>query len=88
MPPITPAAGVASSQPALRETFQDFVAGTFYKQMLKSLRQSHTQPAYFHGGQAERVFQNQLDQQIAEDLARTQGAAFAEPLFQAFAQRL
>ncbi len=68
----------------LQETFQDFVAGTFYKQMLKALRRTHGQPAYFHGGQAEKIFQSQLDQQVAENLARDHGAAFADPLFQSF----
>ena len=72
----------------VREAFQDFVAGTFYMQMLKSMRKMHGKAAYLHGGQAEQIFQGQLDQQIAEDLARNQGAAFADPLFQAFEQRL
>ena len=72
----------------VREAFQDFVAGTFYMQMLKSMRKMHGQAAYFHGGQAEQIFQGQLDQQIAEDLARNQGAAFSDPLFAAFEQRL
>jgi Rod binding domain-containing protein len=72
------------SQPDARETFQDFVAGTFYKQMLKALRKTHDKPAYFHGGQAEEAFRGQLDQQIAEDLARTTGAAFSDELFTAF----
>ena len=72
----------------LEETFQDFVAGTFYKQMLKSLRKTHGQPAYFHGGQAEEIFQSQLDQQVAENLARNHGAAFADPMFQAFSRQV
>ncbi len=73
--------------PELRQTFQDFVAGTFYQQMLQTLRKTQSQAAYFHGGQAEQIFQGQLDQQIAEDLARDHGAAFAEPLFNNFAAR-
>ena len=72
----------------VREAFQDFVAGTFYMQMLKSMRKMHGKAAYFHGGQAEQIFQGQLDQQIAEDLARNQGSAFSDPLFAAFEQRL
>ena len=75
-------------KPTTKEAFQDFVAGTFYKQMLKSLRQSHDKPAYFHGGQAEEMFRSQLDQQVAEDLARTQGAAFADPLYDSFQRGL
>ena len=37
----------------VREKFQDFTAGTFYKTMLKALRSAQQKPAYFHGGQAE-----------------------------------
>lgn len=71
----------------VKQAFQDFVAGTFYKQMLKSLRKTQRPPAYFHGGQAEKIFQGQMDQQIAENLAHDHGAAFADPLFQTFAAR-
>ena len=70
-----------------REAFQDFVAGTFYKEMLKSLRSSSEKPAYFHGGQAEEMFQSQLDQQVAEDFARIDGAKFSDTLYQAMMQR-
>lgn len=75
-------------QMLVKEKFQDFVAGTFYRQMLKSLHGTHQKPAYFHGGQAEEIFQGQLDQQVAENLARSNGAAFSEQLFKAFANRL
>lgn len=67
-----------------RQTFQDFVAGTFYKQMLKALRKTLDKPAYMHGGQAENIFQSQMDQQVAEDLAASQGATIADPLYTAF----
>ncbi|MCA9113782.1 MAG: rod-binding protein [Planctomycetaceae bacterium] len=69
-----------------RQTFQDFVAGTFYGQMLKSLRSTEQKPAYMHGGQAEEMFRAQLDQQIAGQLASDQGAVFADPLFQSFSR--
>jgi Rod binding domain-containing protein len=71
-----------------REAFQDFVAGTFFQQMLKSLHATHGKPAYFHGGQAEEMFQSQLDQQIAEDLAKTHGSPFADRLFEAFSRQM
>lgn len=76
------------SQLTTKEAFQDFVAGTFYKQMLKSLRKTHDKAPYFHGGQAEEVFQGQLDQQIAEDLARSEGAPFSDALYRVFQQNL
>jgi Rod binding domain-containing protein len=70
----------------LKSNFQDFVAGTFYKQMLKSLHKMHGKPAYFNGGQAEKVFQGQLDQQMAEDLAHSHGKSLSDGLYQAFLQ--
>jgi Rod binding domain-containing protein len=68
----------------LKSNFQDFVAGTFYKEMLKSLNKMHGKPAYLDGGQAEKIFRGQLDQQMAEDLAKTHGSQFSDSLFQDF----
>jgi len=70
-----------------REAFQDFVSGTFYKQMLKALRETQSKPAYFHGGSAEEMFQSQMDQQVAEDLAKDHGSEFSDPLFAAFSRQ-
>ena len=71
----------------LQQAFQDFFAGTFYKQMFQSLRKMHSKPAYFHGGRAEEIFQSQMDQQVAENLAREQGGSFSDAMFSVFAQK-
>lgn len=86
----TNAARTTGTQPSpeLRETFQQFVAGTFYGQFLKALRGTQGETAYLNGGQAEKMFQSQLDQQVAEDLAERQGAALAEPLMRQFQLQL
>ncbi len=78
----TPAAG----ELAVREKFQDFVGGTFYKEMLKSLRAAQKPSKYLNGGQAEKIFQGQMDQQIAEDLAHQYAAHLADPLFENFSR--
>jgi hypothetical protein len=44
----------------------------------------HGKPAYFDGGQAEKMFQGQLDQQMAENLAHSHGGQFSDGLYQAF----
>jgi hypothetical protein len=78
------------SKPAgveVREKFQDFASGTFYKQMLKALREGQKNSKYFHGGQAEEIFRGQMDQQVAEDLAHQHGAAFSGPLFDAYTRQ-
>lgn len=76
------------SSPEMKEAFQDFVAGTFYKQMFKALRSGQNKPAYFHGGQAEELFQSHMDQQVSEDLAKNQGSAFSDTLFSSFARQM
>jgi Rod binding domain-containing protein len=77
-----------ADQDKVKSTFQDFAAGTFYKEMMKSLRKMHNKPAYMYGGHAEEVFQGQMDQEIAENLAHTHGSQIAEPLFQGFLNRV
>lgn len=85
----TDAAAPRSADPGdleIRNKFQDFVAGTFYKTMLKAMRDSQRPPKYFYGGQGEQIFQGQFDQQIAEQLARQHGDDFAGPLYNAYAR--
>lgn len=67
--------------PGLRETFDESVGSTFFRQMLKSLRSSSGKPAYFHGGQAEEIFQSQLDEILISDMARATGDGFSAELF-------
>ncbi|MEX0936358.1 MAG: rod-binding protein [Pirellulales bacterium] len=66
----------------VRDTFRDFVGETLFRQMLKSMRSTVNKPAYFHGGQAEEIFTSQLDEILAEQMAQTDGAGFADRMFQ------
>ena len=74
----------ASQDPALRETFQQFVGETLFGQMLKSMRKTLRKPAYFHGGRAEEIFQQQLDQVLAEKMSRAAADKLASPMFELF----
>lgn len=65
-----------------REAFTQFVGTTVFGQMLSSMRKTVGEPAYFHGGQAEKVFQGQLDQAIADELTASGGSQFAQSLFE------
>lgn len=82
-----PAKTPAKGQLAVRDKFQDFVAGTFYKEMLKALRAAQKPSKYLNGGQAEKIFQGQMDQEIAEDLARQYGGHFAAPLYESYSRQ-
>lgn len=82
------AAERAESVEEVKAVFQEFVAGTFYSTMLKSLHSMHDKPAYMHGGQAEEIFQNQLDQVISKELATKHGEALVAPMLPAFAREI
>ena len=66
-----------------REVFGEFFGKTFYGQMLKAMRQTVGEPAYFHGGRAEEVFRSELDNTLVEHMTNSpQGGQLAEGAFQ------
>jgi Rod binding domain-containing protein len=74
----------ARDDPKLREAFDSFVGETFYSQMLKAMRKLTGKPPYFHGGQAEEIFRTQLDQTLAQNLAKSTAHQFTGPMFDLF----
>jgi flagellar protein FlgJ len=86
LPLLTPTAPPPKppTSPKLREAFDQFVGETFYGQMLASMRKTLGKPAYFHGGRAEEVFQGQLDQVVAEQMAKANASSFTGPMFDLF----
>jgi flagellar protein FlgJ len=81
-PKPPPAAG--SEDADLRQAFQSFVGQTLFGQLLHAMRKTLRKPAYFYGGRAEEVFQQQLDQVLAEKIASSSAEAFSEPMFELF----
>ncbi len=80
-----PASALDSHDDArLRRTFNSFVGQVFFGQLLKAMRKTVGKPAYLHGGRAEEIFQQQLDQILGEKLAETSGEKFSEPMFDLF----
>ncbi len=67
-----------------REAFESFVGQTMFGQMLAAMRKTVDKPAYFHGGRAEEVFRQQLDQVLAEKLSDASAKQFAEPMYELF----
>lgn len=76
------------SDAELESTFQKMVGGLFFSQLMKSLRSTTGEPAYIHGGQAEKLFESQLDQVLIEDLAETKGSPFVGDLYEQFRLQL
>jgi peptidoglycan hydrolase FlgJ len=83
-PAAKPPGTDTSDSTALRGAFQDFVGQTFYGQMLHAMRSSVGKPAYFYGGRTEEVFQNQLDQVLAEKMSEATAETFTQPMFELF----
>jgi Rod binding domain-containing protein len=77
-------AGTDGGDNTLRQVFDAFVGETFFAQMLAAMRKTQGQPAYLYGGQAERVFQGQLDQLLAERLARSTAGQLSGKMFELF----
>jgi Rod binding domain-containing protein len=68
----------------LRANFENFVGETMFGQMLKSMRKSQHKSAYFHGGRAEEVFQQQLDQVLAQKMSHASADKLAGPMYELF----
>jgi len=79
-------AGPQNGEPndKVREAFQSFVGETLFGQMLKAMRKTVDKPAYFHGGRAEEMFQQQLDQVLAEKMANADGGKYSDAMYELF----
>jgi len=86
--PTLPAAlgkgSVTKDDAETREAFDSFVGQLFFGQMLKAMRKTVGKPAYFHGGQTEEIFQQQLDQVLGEKLSEASRDQFSGPMFDLF----
>jgi hypothetical protein len=89
MNPVAAVTGAKSlSMDDLQEKYQSAVAGTMFKQLLKSLRSGTGKVAYLDGGMTEDIFRDRLDDQLSEILATTHGEAFAKPFFDKLSQEM
>jgi Rod binding domain-containing protein len=83
--PLKPSATTAQQRVAeaqkVQETFRTFVGEAFFGQLIKAMRSTQGKPAYFDGGQAEKVFRGQLDQALAQEMTEASADQIADPLF-------
>jgi hypothetical protein len=85
-PPKTPPAA-AAHDPKLRQAFDAFVGEALFGQALKSMRKTVGKPAYFYGGRTEEIFQQQLDQVLAEKLSHASAEKLSGPMYELFTLR-
>ena len=78
---------IANKRPGdgeLRETFDSFVGEVFFGQMMDSMRKTVGKSAYFDGGQAEKMFTQQLDQVLSEKMTKASASEVTGPMFDLF----
>jgi len=79
-----PPATESRNEAELRNAFNAFVGEAFFGQMLQAMRKTVGKPAYFHGGRAEEIFQQQLDQVLGEKLSQSSGSQFSQSMYELF----
>jgi peptidoglycan hydrolase FlgJ len=72
------------SDKELRETFDTFVGEAFFGEMISSMRKTVGESAYFHGGQAEKMFTERLDQVLSEEITKSSASQVSGPMFELF----
>jgi Rod binding domain-containing protein len=83
--PAAPSAK-GGDNPALRKAFDQFVGQTFYGQMLQEMRKSQGEVAYMNGGQAEKIFTQQLDQMLTKKMSDSSANTLSGPMYKLFTQ--
>ena len=58
-----------------------------FGQMLKSMRKTVGKPAYLHGGRAEEIFTQQLDEVLAQTLSEASAEQYLGPMYDLWALR-
>ena len=80
--PFDAAVRTTHDEEEFRSVFHEFVGKTLYGQMLKSMRETQEKPAYFHGGRAEEIFQEQLDNVLVDKMTAVTSRTLSDTMFQ------
>ena len=64
-----------------RDLLHQFVGQTLIGQMLKSMRATQEKNPYFHGGQAEEIYQSMLDMELTDQLTQATSRTLSEPMY-------
>ncbi|MDR1924307.1 MAG: rod-binding protein [Planctomycetaceae bacterium] len=67
-----------------RELFHKFTGQVLFGEMLKRMRATQEKNPYFHGGRAEEIFQDELDNKLVEQLTKSTTKNLSEPMYNQF----
>ena len=78
-PKMATAAEVNDKQ--FRDVLHQFVGQTLFGQMLKAMRSTQEKNPYFHGGNAEDIYQSMLDMTLTDQLTQATDKMLSEPMY-------
>jgi Rod binding domain-containing protein len=64
-----------------RELLHQFIGQTLFGQMLKSMRATQEKNPFFHGGQAEEIYQSMLDMELTDEMTKATSKTLSEPMY-------
>ena len=64
-----------------RELLHQFIGQTLFGQMLKSMRATQEKNPYFHGGNAEEIYQSMLDMTLTDEMTKATSKTLSEPMY-------
>lgn len=85
--PSTPTTNGVSGNDNARQTFNNILGELLFNELVKSMRQTVDEPAYFHGGRAEEMFTSRLDQLLSQEMGEAHGEQYFGPMYDAWANR-
>jgi len=78
--PKTESAAEANDK-QFREVLHQFIGQTLFGQMLKSMRATQEKNPYFHGGNAEDIYQSMLDMTLTDTMTKATSKTLSEPMY-------
>jgi len=70
-----------ANEKQFRELLHQFIGQTLFGQMLKSMRATQEKNPFFHGGQAEEIYQSLLDMELTDQMTKTTSKTLSEPMY-------
>lgn len=70
-----------ANEKQFRELLHQFIGQTLFGQMLKSMRATQEKNPFFHGGQAEEIYQSLLDMELTDQMTKSTSKTLSEPMY-------
>ena len=70
-----------NEDPRFRELLHQFIGQTLFGQMLKSMRATQEKNPFFHGGNAEDIYQSMLDMTLTDQMTKATSKTLSEPMY-------